>query len=110
MSRFLKMDDSSSTIEFNMQITQEARDLLAAAYDEKSKRKQPEANMMIANEVRKGWSKQFDVELLVITKLLEPKKYCRYDLPTAEDINDDCNCHWCSSPYPNQAHYLRSNN
>ena len=69
-------------------ITQEARELLAEAYRQANK-------PWFVNTVLNEEHGQFNVSLGVITKLLEPKKYCRYDLPGVNDIDENCTCEWC---------------
>lgn len=84
------------------EISQEARELLAQAFEKKAERKQREANLALAMEIRKGWSSQYNTPLQVITQALAtPVKYCRYDLPTVDDIDENCECNWCAIPSSN---------
>jgi hypothetical protein len=76
-------------------ISQQARQLLADAYTAQNK-------PWFASEILKGWSQQFDTTLILLTQLLDapPKKYCKYDLPGVESIDEYCTCHWCNPVLP----------
>lgn len=71
------------------EISAEAREILASAYIAAGK-------PWFAVVIRDTRLHQFDVCLSVLTEQLQPKKYCRYDLPTPYAMIDfECECEWC---------------